>query len=571
MRCGRLAIFCVTATMLLAPGSARASVAYGDLNNFDCVNDTGSECHGFEIELDDVRCSDITYTYDWNHYGTPRIFEDTTSVPGHTNVIIRYAAVWTNTDWSAYTAIPGGPIPPTQGHQFTDPTVNFGGEHFGVGYAAQPSTVKYHWLQDDGSGFGVLTLGPSVSVSTPTFVYYPPVGAQAAKVQAGIQAPEEDFHFREFGEATWVKEIRTTGHTNLPVALRDLLSPDDDVPPVKDWRNGEPDEVEVEWSLLQMDYTAEDGGANAELDGAAEGLPHGDEVVTRRYEFYAYVGPYDPENHEARTDKVGADGIHGTGSYSNTVVVGDFLGAQMSAFHNAAPMGLIDHLPDGEVGEPYPTRTVVIAGSSNFTAATSGALPDGLLFAVATGQISGTPNESGVFLFTVSVSVSNNLVLKKTYPLMIADVGEILPPHYAVDTLPSPADAGTTTGDGVYAQPDLATVVATPKPGYKFANWTENGAVVSTTAAFTSELTLNRSLVANFVVQNQPGLTCLLQPNTLMLRWPTNFSGFHLQSKSSLSSTNWLAVTNGVSISGSNYQVTITPSAGTAYFHLKSP
>jgi hypothetical protein len=33
--------------------SAFASTAYGSLNNFDCVNDTGSECHGFEIELDD--------------------------------------------------------------------------------------------------------------------------------------------------------------------------------------------------------------------------------------------------------------------------------------------------------------------------------------------------------------------------------------------------------------------------------------------------------------------------------------------------------------------------------------
>ena len=33
---------------------ANASTAYGDLNNFDVFNDTGAECHGFEIELDDV-------------------------------------------------------------------------------------------------------------------------------------------------------------------------------------------------------------------------------------------------------------------------------------------------------------------------------------------------------------------------------------------------------------------------------------------------------------------------------------------------------------------------------------
>ena len=69
---------------LLALGShaASASTAYGDLNNFDAVNDTGQDCHGFEIELDDVRSTDITYTYDWNHYGAPKIREDL-SDPAH--------------------------------------------------------------------------------------------------------------------------------------------------------------------------------------------------------------------------------------------------------------------------------------------------------------------------------------------------------------------------------------------------------------------------------------------------------------------------------------------------------
>ena len=47
-----LAILCV-------PG-ASASTAYGDLNNFDTVNDTGQECHGFEIEIEDIHSTDIT-------------------------------------------------------------------------------------------------------------------------------------------------------------------------------------------------------------------------------------------------------------------------------------------------------------------------------------------------------------------------------------------------------------------------------------------------------------------------------------------------------------------------------
>ncbi len=140
-----LATSLITLTCLvLSGGTANASIAYGSINNLDTVNDTGVPCHGFEIELDDIRSADITYTFDWNHYGTPKITEDVVFAAGvwHTNVHVRYEAVWTNTAWSAYTAVPSGPIPPTQGHQFTNPGTNFGGEHFGVGFRLQPSMVK---------------------------------------------------------------------------------------------------------------------------------------------------------------------------------------------------------------------------------------------------------------------------------------------------------------------------------------------------------------------------------------------------------------------------------------------
>ena len=164
--------------------TAQAGIAYGSINNFDTVNDTGVPCHGFEIELDDIQSADITYTYDYNHYGTPTITEVTTNSLGvwHTNVLVDYEAVWTNTDWSAYTAVPTTNIPPTQGHAFTNPSLNFGGEHFGVGYRTQPTKVYYHWLVDSGSHS--LTLGPQVNVSTPTFTYNPP-GPDCAPSSSG--------------------------------------------------------------------------------------------------------------------------------------------------------------------------------------------------------------------------------------------------------------------------------------------------------------------------------------------------------------------------------------------------
>ena len=60
----------------MAPASASAEVQYGTLSNFDVFNDTGEETHGFEIELDGVSSSDITYTFGAPYqarYGTPTI------------------------------------------------------------------------------------------------------------------------------------------------------------------------------------------------------------------------------------------------------------------------------------------------------------------------------------------------------------------------------------------------------------------------------------------------------------------------------------------------------------------
>jgi hypothetical protein len=105
----------------------------------------------------------------------------------------------------------------------------------------------------------------------------------------------------------WVKEIKTTTHNNKEVKLRDLVSDDPVDPNDKNWANGEPDEVEVEWRILQK-RNIPGGGANDELAAAPEDLPNGDEVVTRRYEFYKYTGPLDEESGEAMADAVDADG-----------------------------------------------------------------------------------------------------------------------------------------------------------------------------------------------------------------------------------------------------------------------
>ena len=564
----------LAAVIAFAGATARASTAYGTINNFDTVNDTGVECHGFEIEIEDIHSADITYTYNWNHYGTPKITEDNSN-PLRPKVRIRYESAKTNGNWAAYTAIPSGPIAPTDGHRFTDPSVNFGGEHFGAGYRGSPTNIVYHWLVDNGAG--VLVRGPAVNVATPTFNYYPPANAAPAQVEAVIKPPPAP-PVLEFGPASWVKEIRTTSHNNNEVKLRDLVSDDPDDDDDKNWRNGEPDEVEVEWQLLQTDFNKADGGHNGELVGAPEDLDNGDEIVTRRYEFYKYVGPLDNETGEAMAENVAADGTNGVGlktingvevDLSTVVIVGDYLGSQMSAFDNELPVGLIEHLPDGEIDVPYATRTVIIAAVP-FTVTTNGALPAGMTFDTLNGQLSGTPTESGIFTFELRVTATNNPVQTKTYTFAIAAQGEELPPHSTVDTSVSPIDSGIASGSGFYTNGTVATVTATPGPGFSFSKWTDNGETVSASASYQFTNIVNRSLVANFVAVPQLSLTTL-QPDTLVITWPTNFSGYVLQQNSDLGTTNWLSDTNPASVVGSNQQVTISPLTGSRFFRLARP
>jgi uncharacterized membrane protein YeaQ/YmgE (transglycosylase-associated protein family) len=385
--------------------------------------------------------------------------------------------------------------------------VNFGGEHFGVGYINNPPAVRYFWLLDDGTGR--LVRGPEVQVSTPVFNYAPAVAGAPAQVQAVIQPVVPDERpAREFGDPVWVKEIRTTSHNNGDVRLRDLVTDDPNDPNDRNWTNGEPDEVETEWQLLQTEFAKLDGGANGELAAAAEELPEGDEVVTRRYEFFKYVGPIDNETGEAQADSVGADGIHGSGvktingvevDLSTVVIVGDYIGAQMAAFDAAAAVDLIDHVPDGEIDSEYPARTVIIAGGLPFTATIEGQLPDGMTFDLVSGILSGTPSASGTFSFTVTAQEAGTAAKARTYSLIISDSGVQPPPQSVVNTSVFPVNSGTTTGDGSYDNGSNITVTATPGAGFLFVNWTDNGVVVSNLATYSFTTTVNRSLVAHFV------------------------------------------------------------------------
>jgi hypothetical protein len=69
---------------------------------------------------------------------------------------------------------------------------------------------------------------------------------------------------------------------------------------------------------------------------------------------------------------------------------------------------------------------------------------------------------------------------------------------YTITTSSSPSNGGATSGGGTFASGTTHIVTATANGGFTFANWTENGSVVSTSASYSFNLSSNRNLVANF-------------------------------------------------------------------------
>jgi len=64
-------------------------------------------------------------------------------------------------------------------------------------------------------------------------------------------------------------------------------------------------------------------------------------------------------------------------------------------------------------------------------------------------------------------------------------------------------------------------------------------------------------------------LSSSVMANQIVLSWPTNRFGFVLQSKTDLNSTNWVDVTNPPLVSGRQFWVTNSISAGARFFRLK--
>jgi len=428
--------------ILALANQAYAGTMFGALSNFDAVNDTGSPCNGFEIELDDIQSKDVTYTFQYQRYGTPKITEDTFLVSGvpHPRTFVRWMSPY---DQVLHVFTQTTPVAPagfkdTGGHLcFKNMTVagqpydTAGCEHFGVGTLKNPSNTVYRWMKEDPATPGsLLAQGSPVTIPAPVWTVNPVLNAPPVVV-AVIPVPPPPavvpvpyLPNAEFGVAVWAKVFETESPS--PADLHHLVADDEAVPGNHGAVPNANAVTEIAWQILQTD------SMNPTVNELASSrqMGAGNESVTRRYEFYMYTGPYSINSsdgpgtgtNEAVCTSVAADDVHGVGvntGYYNTdcsaaAVVGDYIGAQNAAADVATPLsanGAV--LADGEVGVRYPDRPLIFGGSGGpYSIGFSGA---GTLPAADAGNEfnldsltgvlqGGIPNGTGTATFTVQAT-----------------------------------------------------------------------------------------------------------------------------------------------------------------------
>ncbi|MBR6490998.1 MAG: hypothetical protein IKT02_01550, partial [Bacteroidales bacterium] len=133
-----------------------------------------------------------------------------------------------------------------------------------------------------------------------------------------------------------------------------------------------------------------------------------------------------------------------------------------------------------------------------------------LLFAFPTTPFSG--NDGPIFTFDLIGTEAGTFELNPISIVLSSMSGSPLPctvvngslnvaaPAFNVTVAANPAQGGTVTGAGTYEEGSSVTIAASANVGYTFANWTEEGAVVSTAATYTFTIAEDHDFVANFTL-----------------------------------------------------------------------
>jgi len=248
---------------------AGASV-FGPLDNFDVVNDTGSDTCGFEIEIEGVHAAEVyrTFEFPYIRYAPPTLTDTATGV------LIQYRGAYDTTARRFIDRTPPavpGYVPASDSCWTLGLGAAYeasGCEHFGVSQTTMPTATRYRWLGCDDASGATPPLG-DIGLPAPAWTVTPPAVPNAQPVvRADIEIPNPEGG--AWGPAYWVKIYKT--EIERPAELEDLLMENDAIGAA---------ETEIEWELLQ----SKPGG---EVAGNEALLAEGAEAVIRRYEFYRY-------------------------------------------------------------------------------------------------------------------------------------------------------------------------------------------------------------------------------------------------------------------------------------------
>ncbi len=489
-----LASFGVVAICLLFAGRVAAQTTYGTLSNFDVFNDTGQECHGFEIELDGLSSADVTFTFGspYQRYGNPLVVD----FPG--GVYVRYESPYDagGQMFTATTPMAPSVITPTNGHAcWTGGSGNYltsGCEHFGVGLIGNPTNTVYRWLIADPLTPGALQpSGTKVSIPAPSWNVAPAAPGVPPVVRAAIPAEPPEVE-QQFGDAMWVKVFVTESENDAE--LHHLVTDDPAVPQ-------EQGETEIEWVILQAGPGAENELANEAQAGANAAS------VTRRYEFYEYTGAYNAEDHEVLCGGDGSCDVPLEGE------LGNYIGAQMAAL-NLAPI----ELPTPTETEVIPTETVSPTEVATATEAAT-ETPTETPAETPTGQpATETPTETPLETPTFQPATATETAVP------VATATE--PPPTGIPTTSSTPTAtavpSTPTSSATIPPPPTASATSQPQPS---STWTATPVEVETptapaateTAAPASTATAigipTRSSTPTAVPSAQPSATAVVLSN----------------------------------------------------------
>jgi hypothetical protein len=301
------------------PASAGPPSISGYATNFDVPDSTGKECEGFEVDIEDITPSQITYTWPGtpsypNPYGsaTPAEIQSKSFPNGHSGVSVTFKGTYSGGAWSAYTPI--GQV-----------------NHFGVHVTGVPGVQTYTWLCDTGGRsvgstgvllpYGGTTTGnfypqPSVPSIVPTVVPTP-TGEGIAPVIVPAETPQPAE--LRLPDAVFVKKYRAMSTT--PVDVNQLVTGDPAVLSTEANSN-----IASAPELFQPD-PATNVGVETE---PADPVVAGDQANVTVTETYHYTGPVDPADNSTTCNDIVGDPNNCT-NFVGTLIARQMESTQLNA------------------------------------------------------------------------------------------------------------------------------------------------------------------------------------------------------------------------------------------------